>query len=307
MRRSTILTFAFALLALSMPHVPAQAKGVSGAIFTTDVNGSVVNGNQYASKCDVYLDGGPGPNAPAKAAGLPDGDYYFQVTDPSGEQLLSTDPVSNRKFRVAGGVIVAHTGSHMTGIDQDHWQAGAITIRLADTSCPADFLSTPNNGGVYKVWATPAADFVGDPTAVDNVCGNGCFHGFVPAQSKTDNFKVKAVDPTFCLTVLKQFPDEQGVFVPYAGWMMTVTDTSGTTNSSLPTDTENGAARFCGLTPATYIVMEEVRPDIGVVGLFVNGWPMPPDVVYSFTWQPGDAEPVILFQNEPDDDTPPPM
>src|SRR5262249_39573738 len=76
----------------------AQAAGVSGAIFTTTVNGTVVNANQYDSKCAVYLDGGPGPHAPAKAAGLPDGDYYFQVTDPSGAQLLSTDPVSNRRF-----------------------------------------------------------------------------------------------------------------------------------------------------------------------------------------------------------------
>lgn len=306
MKRSLQIAFGFAL-ALSMLPASAHAKGVSGAIFTTDVNGSVVNGNQYASKCDVYLDGGPGPNAPATAAGLPDGDYYFQVTDPSGEQLLSTDAVANRQFRVAGGVIMAHTGSHLTGTDQDHWQAGAITIRLAGPSCPADFLSTPNNGGVYKVWATPVADFVGDATSVDNACGNGCFHGFLPAKSKTDNFKVKAAEPTFCLTVLKEFPNEQGVFVPFAGWEMTVTEIGGTTNSSLPTDTENGAARFCGLTPGTYMVAEEQRPDIHVVGLFVNDYSLLPDVVYSFTWKPGDAEPVILFQNEPIDEGPPPM
>ena len=45
------------------------APPLSGAIFTTDVNGDIVNGNvQYAAQCDVYLDGGPGPNAPQKAA-----------------------------------------------------------------------------------------------------------------------------------------------------------------------------------------------------------------------------------------------
>jgi hypothetical protein len=78
----------------------------TGAIFTTNVNGTMVNGNIYAAKCDVYLDGGPGPNAPQEAAGLPDGDDYFQVTDPSGKVLLSTDPVANRRITVSAGIIV---------------------------------------------------------------------------------------------------------------------------------------------------------------------------------------------------------
>src|SRR4051794_2087343 len=101
---ATLLTVLIAL------PLQIHAAGLSGAIFTTTSNGSVVNANQYDSKCAVYLDGGPGPHAPAKAAGLPTGDYYFQVTDPSGAQLLSTDPVSNRRFHVSGGVITAFTG-----------------------------------------------------------------------------------------------------------------------------------------------------------------------------------------------------
>lgn len=79
----------------------------SGAIFTTTANGSRVNANQYPSKCEVYLDGGPNSGSPASAASLPDGQYYFQVTDPSGKQLLSTDVVANRRFQVTNGVIVA--------------------------------------------------------------------------------------------------------------------------------------------------------------------------------------------------------
>ena len=184
--------------------------GLTGAIFTTVSNGSVVNGNQYDSPCTVYLDGGPGPHAPAKAAGLPDGDYYFQVTDPSGKLLLSTDPVSNRRFNVTGGVIVAYKGTggplHLTGIDQDHPDLGAITIRLANLNCGTaspDFLASPNNGGAYKVWVTPVTSFVGDPAAVDSNCGTGYFHGFVPSASKTDNFKLNAAAATFCVTVLK--------------------------------------------------------------------------------------------------------
>src|ERR1700704_1537710 len=152
------LACALSLVAMSSTCV---AAGVSGAIFTTTMNGSAVNANQYESKCAVYLDGGPGPHAPAKAAGLPDGDYYFQVTDPNGGQLLSTDPVSNRRFHVTGGVITAFTGvggpAHPTGIDQDHSAQGAITIGLANGACPNDFLDSPSVAAVFKVWVTPVA------------------------------------------------------------------------------------------------------------------------------------------------------
>ena len=91
---------------------PAGASAPTGAIFTTLVNGTRVNVNQYAAKPDVYLDGGPGPGAPATAAGLDDGTYVFQVTDPSGKTLLSQDAAQCREFTVAGGIItgVVNTG-----------------------------------------------------------------------------------------------------------------------------------------------------------------------------------------------------
>lgn len=73
----------------------------SGAIFTTVSDGSEVNCN-YPSKDSVYLDGGPGPGAPQHAAGLDDGTYVFQVTDPSGRVLLSIDPAGCRRFVVTG-------------------------------------------------------------------------------------------------------------------------------------------------------------------------------------------------------------
>src|SRR5579871_7028513 len=143
----------FILAIIATGLTPARAA-VSGAIFTTVADGTIVNANtQYNSKCDVYLDGGPGANAPAKAAGLPAGDYFFQVTDPSGQTLLSTDPVNNRRFHVStNGVITAYTGTggpvHAIGVDQVHPELGAITIAVANTSCPTDYLDTPNNGGV---------------------------------------------------------------------------------------------------------------------------------------------------------------
>jgi hypothetical protein len=300
MKRTSGYPLAIALLLTSNVLPFSAAAGVSGAIFTTTFDGSVVNGNLYESKCAVYLDGGPGPNAPAKAAGLPDGDYYFQVTDPSGSILLSTDPVSNRRFQVEGGVIVAYTGvggaPHPTGIDQDHPELNAITIRLANTDCPSDYLNTPNNGGVYKVWATPVEDFVGDPLSVDNDCGGGCFHGFVAAKSKTDNFKAKPSTPTFCLTIKKEFPDGLGGFTPVEGWLISVTDSVGVTNPFY-TDT-NGQVQICGLGAGAYVVTEDMSIGFEVIGLNVNGVDLPVDTTYSFTWDPTKPAPVIVFRNQ---------
>ena len=164
------------------------ANPPSGAIFTTVANGSEVNFNIYPSKTAVYLDGGPGPGAPQTAAGLDDGTYVYQVTDPSGKKLLSTDAAKCRQFTVAGGIItsVAVSGScaHNTGIDIDH---GATTVQLMP------YLDTPNNGGVYKVWATLLLNYRCSLALVD--CGfkpGQNVHGFSPSDSKTDNFKVKS-------------------------------------------------------------------------------------------------------------------
>ena len=68
-------------------------------------------------------------------------------------------------------------------------------------SCPTDFLASPNNGGAYKAWVTPVNSFIGLASNVDNPCGAGCFHGFLPSASKTDNFKVNIAAATFCLDI----------------------------------------------------------------------------------------------------------
>src|SRR5260370_33972860 len=67
----------FVVFLVSIPKTPVSAAPpLPGAIFTTNVNGTRVNQNQFAAKCAVYLSGGPGPNAPPTAAELPTGDYY---------------------------------------------------------------------------------------------------------------------------------------------------------------------------------------------------------------------------------------
>lgn len=291
----TAVWIAACFMLIALP-VTAQPTASSGAIFTTLGDGTAVNHNQYSSTCAVYLDGGPGPNAPASAAGLDDGDYYFQVTDPGGKTLLSTDPVTNRRFTVANGVIIAYTGFggpvHPVGIDQDHPELGAITIRLANATCPTDFTPSPNNGGTYKVWATPVASFVGDPTLVDNACGNGCFHGFMPSASKTDNFKAKNDNSTFCLTVEKQL-QMGGATGVGMNWPFNVTDPLGVVN--LYFTNESGIINVCGLAAGAYTVAED--PNSQIIGLYVNGVQLPPSTTYSFTWSVGQPAPSLLFQN----------
>lgn len=253
----------------------SAAPPLSGAIFTTDVNGVVVNGNTiYEFKDDVYLDGGPGPNAPANAAGLPDDDYYFQVTDPSGKKLLSTDAVECRRFTVSGGVITSVASSnpacdHEVGLSQD--AGNGITVQLVP------YLDTPNNGGVYKVWVTPVGDgpagpgFVGNPAAADptdNSCGPGCFWGFIPARSKTDNFKVGDKTPTFCIEVHKVIVDKKGDAVPGDHWPFSITDPIGVENGFFTTG--NGSRKICGLVAGTYTVEEELD-GLTLLDVIVNG------------------------------------
>ena len=187
---------------------------LSGAIFTTDASGVPVNLNIYDSKQDVYLNGGPGINAPDDAAGLPAGDYYFQVTNPSGKTLLSTDAVTCRRVTVdASGRFTSVAGSgacaHVTGTDGED---GGITVQLFP------FADTPNNGGVYKVWLTPVGRL--DCDAPGN---KQCF---VPRYSKTDNFKVREgaiveIDTTFSKPGVQGYID---------GLKATWIDTNGAAN-----------------------------------------------------------------------------
>ena len=227
-------------VAVSGAHA-APTSSLSGAIFTTLADGSEVNFNIYPSKDAVYLDGGPGPGAPQGAAGLPDGSYVFQVTIPSGKTLLSTDPAGCRQFTVLNGIInsvqpaIDFGCAHVTGKDIDH---GATTVQLMP------YLDTTNNGGEYKVWATRLADYVAGCEAVNSSvtnqaqalaqvdCGyatgkNGSKHGFIPGESKTDNFKVRGqvepeIDTRFHGDVSNALLD---------GRMITWTDTLGASNA----------------------------------------------------------------------------
>ncbi|TFD50617.1 hypothetical protein E3T55_09465 [Cryobacterium frigoriphilum] len=217
LKKLSLVTAVAAVAAVSlliMPVLPATAAPLSGAIFTTDSSGVPVNLNIYPTKEAVYLNGGPGINAPDGAAGLPADTYSFQVTDPSGGTLLSSDAVECRQFTVDGSgviqnVLASGVCAHATGSDGED---GGATVQLFP------YADTPNNGGVYKVWVSPTSRL--DCSAAGN---KNCF---VPRYSKTDNFKVRdsrivEIDTRFW---------KAGYSQPLDGMLAIWTDTNGATN-----------------------------------------------------------------------------
>jgi hypothetical protein len=135
------------------------SANAQNAIRTTDVAGTIVNLNKFQSAEDVYVTGG------GAVSGLTDGTWYFEVTDPSGKVLLSSDNPACRLLTVFGGIVTGPAGAcpHGFGTAPD----GSVPVQLA----PFDL--TPNSGGEYKVTI-----YLFDE--------NGKI-----AEQKSDNFKIK--------------------------------------------------------------------------------------------------------------------
>lgn len=145
----TILTLAVSAIALfAAPPLP-------GAIFTTDGACNGTNLNIFASKADVFVNGGP---AHPGAASLPDGRYFLRVTEPNGAQLGnpprdgSNNPIAT--VTVAGGGFV------------QCYNLWASVVKQSDSSIGYD--DTTNSGGEYKVWVSTTADFINSSTKTDN-------------------------------------------------------------------------------------------------------------------------------------------
>jgi hypothetical protein len=256
-------TWATALcLASAIAAGPASAAAIHGALFTTDAAANV-NVNQYPTKADVYLSGGPGPNAPCTAAGMDDGVYVYKITNPSGTVLLSSDTISHREFTVSGGVIVS-ANDHPTVPSL----CGGVGVQMVP------FADTPNNGGVYKAWVTRKSDYI----------ANG--NRFVPGNTKTDNFRVKLPSyypPTADLNVYKFYDrNANGVWdgndIPLFGWQMTVTSFDLTYNQTQLTQSPDGLTTFANLDVSKnpYSVLEGTP--LGTAwhqsGAIVNGVPI---------------------------------
>jgi len=174
--RSLALTLAITLL------ISIALAAPSGAIYTTTKDGTIVNQNLYTNSTDVYLSGGPQNQ---NSAGLNDGTYYFQITDPSGKALLSTDPAACRKLVVTGGRV---TGSAGTPTACQHALGTANPANGATPVQMAPFSATPNNGNEYKAWVVAAADATISSTDPKVLI-------FQNNAAKTDNFKVQNVAP----------------------------------------------------------------------------------------------------------------
>jgi hypothetical protein len=186
--KSRTIIVLFTLAAVSAASVyfvrnKVSAAGFNGAIYTTTFEGQTVNENHYSSKDAVYLSGGPQNQ---NANGLPDGTYYFQVTDPSGHTLLSTDPAVCRQLIVFGGRVAGAEGpscQHPTGIPNS--SNGTTPVKLAP------FADTPNSGSQYKAWLIRQG-------AGTTIAADGVHINFSNNDAKTDNFKVVFVPCINC-------------------------------------------------------------------------------------------------------------
>ena len=168
-------------LALSALVWPTSTAALTGAVYTSNIDGSIINANvDYPSKADVYLTGGPCNGGSHLAAG----DYYFQVSSPSGD-LLSTDSIGNRKFTVANEYIQS-TVSHATHAVNCSPPVTGVTVQLIP------FKDTPNSGGEYKLTIATAASV---EACANFSSGSTTFEICNGADSKSDNFKV-AVEAT---------------------------------------------------------------------------------------------------------------
>lgn len=268
----------FMAVAFAAAAQPALAGNFPGAIFTTLNDGTSVNHNIYDAKQDVYLNGGPQNQ---NSAGLPDGTYYFQVTDPSGKVLLSSDDVSCRQVVVLGGHVYGvptgappaecTTGFHAAGIlDPNN---NSIPVQLI----PYD--DTPNNGGEYKVWLSP------DPT-------------FPNSNSKTDNFKIRSTE---CGDECNQEPivisgikfydrDMSATFSDPPDWVLSdwhieLYDSTNTKISETDTDVDGKYEFLLDLNPSAQYTVKEVLQ---------TNWQNTTALQYSFN---ADADHIFDFGN----------
>ena len=160
---------------------PVSASAASPAAFTSvneavDGTGHCQNGNPnvncniYDGKQYVWMNGGP------LAAQMDDGEYFFTVLDPGGQQdpndgtaaNLSSphDAYTNRTFTVSSGAI-SYVGTHDFANDK---------IRLM----PYD--DTTNPGGVYIM-------------AICSIGEDGLAYPVTPSDCKYDAFKVQEAPP----------------------------------------------------------------------------------------------------------------
>ena len=180
-RLSWLVVAGLTAAALAGPAT-APALALTGAVYTSNFDGSIINENVgYPTKQDVYLTGGPCNGGSHLAAGS----YYYEITSPNGV-LLSSDAIGLRKVTVASDFIQSSTG-HVTNPVNCTPPVTGITVQLYP------FDDTPNPGGEYKLTVAEAASVeacAGFDAASDT------FEICTQADQKSDNFKVGEEEPS---------------------------------------------------------------------------------------------------------------
>lgn len=242
------------VLALFAAAATAQ---LPGSIQTAD--STAAPQDLFSDRQDVYLAAGPASTPCGAALYLADGQYYFQVTDAKGERLLSTDPVSERLVTVVNGVIASYDGTtHATG---GSTACGSLAVSLSP------FDDAGDRKAAYVVWMTPAGEFLGEPTDVSPVCGDGCFFGFAPVQSVLHAFRVedkRNCEPSFCAsgTVFSDANGDgthQAEETGLAGVTIRVTGPTGIALSGI--SAADGTYQVCGLTSSDTWLVNEAAPN----------------------------------------------
>jgi hypothetical protein len=233
----------------------ATTAPISGSIATFGASGPQ---QVFAAKAGVFFAVGSTSTPCQSFAYLPDGTYVFQVTDRTGSTLLSTDPASERTITVKNGVIASYGGTtHAVG---PRTACGSLTIGLAP------FNDAGSRDAGYVLWVTPLANFEGQPSQVDVVCGTGCFHGFRPENSRAIFFRVEDkpnCPATFCVSGVK-YNDANGNGVQDSGEAglggveIDVVSDSGVILSTLTN--ADGSFQICGLALGEGYKIFEVIP-----------------------------------------------
>jgi hypothetical protein len=189
------LLAALAAPALAAGYTTFNIEGPPPAVLGCLDNPTGVDCNNYETKFNVFMSGGPATGN----SGLPDGTYFFAVLVPGSQNggfidgqpgnlsdttaWLGThddgsgDDVANRTFTVANHEISGYGGTHEGGVSSDHTGNRRILQLM-----PYD--DTENNGGVYIL-----------AICVENATD--------PSECKFDAFRVQPAETGGALTVLK--------------------------------------------------------------------------------------------------------
>lgn len=242
------------VVALSAVAVLPGSASSGGAIYTTNRLGVQIVDNCYERNSEVHLTGGPELLANCAGSRLDDGVYYFQVTDPAGQVLLSADSITQRTLLVSNGVVSQYLGT--THIVRLNGPCGAKLIQLMP------FYNSPSPAGDYKLWMTPAERYDYKQSG---------FFGFDARYSKIAYFKVGARG---CGPVLQSVlrghkffdhsedglwdPQADPLEVPIAGWRVEIYK-DGVYQDATFTDA-NGEYQFLRDRDGAEYTLREVAP-----------------------------------------------